>query len=323
VVSCQHSLFIPGLQIAVAGQVYSFQMDLSDQRSQIWNVPASLAAGVYQARLLPGAFAPISFTLIVDQPAITQMTSLRSVVKPQFAPGEVVTLYGYGLTGVINNAPTADNSSPGVPLANQLAQSQVLVDGAPVPLYFAFTSNDGGSQINLQLPYSLTPGSHKVRVNRLLANGSLYASTADFSFVISPISPTYSGSDTAPLFVQNFTQGPEGNVFVTGVTPLRGGDVVVVYATGLGATKPALKEGTAPPAGVLANVLTPVVVLLRSASSQWTADLLGAVASPVYPGLYQIAFRVPADTDSEGSPTIDLVLGVGGDVQVFTLNVIR
>jgi uncharacterized protein (TIGR03437 family) len=247
------------------------------------------------------------------------MTSVRPAIKSQYAQGEVVSLFGFNLTGLTSSTFTAANSS-GIPLVIELARSQVLVDGIPAPLYFAFTGTDGASQINLQLPYSLTPGSHKLRV---ITSSGLNSSSADYSFVVTTVSPSYSGSDTVPLFVQNLTQGPAGNVFVTGNTPVRPGDVVVVYATGLGATNPPVKEGEVPRNGVLATVLAPVTVLIRSGNSQWIPELFGAVESPVYPGLYQIAFRVPSDTDSGTSPTIDLLLAVGGDVQTFKLNFVR
>ena len=64
-----------------------------------------------------------------------------------------------------------------------------------------------------------------------------------------------------------------------------------------------------------ANVLVPVNVVFQSGHSQWAAQVFGEVASPQYPGLYQIAFQFPPDMN--GGPTVDLLLGAGQDFQTF------
>jgi uncharacterized protein (TIGR03437 family) len=287
-----------------------------------WDVPASTPAGVYQAQLIVDPTTSINITLVVGptKPTVAQMTSIRFGAKPQYAQGEVVTLFGSMFSGLISPVPSAANSSQGLPLQTQLAQSQVVIDGTPVPLFFAFTNSSGASQINFQIPYSLVEGPHTLRVNRLLPSGETDASSSDYSFIVRRVSPTYLGSALVGVYVQNLTQGPAGDVFVTGDTPARPGDVATVYATGLGATSPAVNAGSVPPSGTLARVLVPVTVLVRSGASQWVAEVFGAAASPQYPGLYQISFRFPLDTDPGSHPTVDLVLGVGEDVQVFPLN---
>ena len=155
-------------------------------------------------------------------------------------------------------------------------------------------------------------------MNRLHPDGSLDASSDDFAFTVRPVSPTYVGNDVVGIYVQDLTQGPTGNVFVTSDTPARPGDVVTIYATGLGITNPPVDAGTVPPAGTLANIVAPMSITLRSGSSQWNAEFFGAVATPQFPGLYQASFRFPLSTNPSGK-TIDLALTVGADTQTFTL----
>ena len=50
--------------------------------------------------------------------------------------------------------------------------------------------------------------------------------------------------------------------------------------------------------------------------------MLGAVASPQYPGLYQIAFQFPAETTPIAG-AIKLLVAVGTDTQAFTINFSR
>lgn len=324
VVGCQTCPIGPAMSISIAGQTTALVMDPPPGpysiSSQHWDVPATLPYSTYPAQLLT-TFPPIGFTVIVAAAppapaAITAMESVRFGVKPQYGVGEVVSLFGTGLTGQIGSG-SAPNLSTTVPLAMQLALCQVLVDGAPAPLYYAYTGTDGHSQINFQIPYSLAPGTHTLRVNRFFAGGLLDTSTADFSFTVAAVSPTYMGDPVTGVYIQDITQGPAGSVFATAATPAHPGDAVTIYATGLGATTPTLQTGAVPPPGVLAKVAAPVSISVWDGGiRQWPATLIGAVASPQYPGLYQIAFQFPAAATPNGT-TINLIVAVGADTQTI------
>jgi uncharacterized protein (TIGR03437 family) len=203
-----------------------------------------------------------------------------------------------------------------VPLSAQLAQSEVFVDGTPAPLYYAYTGADGKSQINFQIPYTLAPGAHKLQVSRLLANGTIDATTAVFPITVVAVSPTYITDSAGSLYVQDNSRGPAGDVFANANNPARTGDVATIYGTGLGATTPSITAGGVPPPATLANVVAPVSVALWDGSaSQWKANVLGAVASPEFPGLYQIAFQFPDQVTSGGN--FKLIIAVGPDTQTF------
>ena len=325
VVACQTCPMTSSMAIAIAGQQTNLVLDPvpsgGPNPSQIWNVPSNMAPGTYPAQLLSG-FPPIPFTVVIGSgastvPTISEVTSVSFVVKPQYAVGEVVSLFGTGLTGAAGT--TGTNSASTVPLPTQLALSQVMVDGSAAPLYYAYTGPDGSSQINFQIPSSLLPGQHKLHVNRLLTSGAINQSTADLSFTISAINPTYISDSSGNVYLQNVTQDPSGGTFASATTPAHPNDVVVIYATGLGALSPNVAAGAVPPVGTLANVSAPVSVSLWDGIvSQWKATVLGAVASPQYPGLYQIAIQLPADAIPNG-PSMKLILATGSDSQTSTV----
>jgi len=325
VVACQTCPMGTSMTIAIAGQKTDLTLDPvpsgGPYPSQVWNVPGTMPQSTYPAQLLT-AFQPVTFTVVIGLlavrvPTISKMTSVSFVVKPQYAAGEVVSVFGTGLTGAAGN--TGANLASNVPLPTQLALSQVLVDGIAAPLYYAFTGLDGNSQINFQIPSSLTPGTHKLHINRLLASGAIDQSTADLSFTVAAVNPTYISDSTGVVYLQNITQDPTGGTFASAAAPAHPNDVVVIYATGLGALSPSVAAGAVPPAGTLAYISAPVSVSLWDGIvSQWKATLLGAAASPQFPGLYQIAVQLPTSVVPNG-PSMKLILATGSDSQTSTI----
>ena len=81
---------------------------------------------------------------------------------------------------------------------------------------------------------------------------------------------------------------------------------------GLGLTNPQLLEGVSGPSNVAASIK--VVVAGKSAS------LLGAVASPQFPGLFQVAFTVPSDSVTDGTGQIPVQLQVNDTTLLFSIS---
>src|SRR5262249_43070436 len=91
----------------------------------------------------------------------------------------------------------------------------------------------------------------------------------------------------------------------TASNPARAGDVVLVYATGLGATTPALTTGALVPVLGPAVLYSPATVTAtvdgRNATVQYTT------ASPGFAGLYQVALTIP--TGVTGSVPVVIMQG--------------
>jgi uncharacterized protein (TIGR03437 family) len=102
-----------------------------------------------------------------------------------------------------------------------------------------------------------------------------------------------------------------GNTFVTPSTPAHPGDALIIYATGLGLTKPTLPDGIAGVSNIAASIA--VVVGGRS------VVLLGAVSSPQFQGLFQIAFSIPSDAVPDSNGQISASLKVNETTLPFTI----
>ena len=101
---------------------------------------------------------------------------------------------------------------------------------------------------------------------------------------------------------------------VTSAKPASAGEVLSIFATGLGPTRPAVDPGQPFPASPPSAVSSPVEVRV----SGKPAELLGAVGLPGAVDGYQVNFRVPADT-VKGLATIQLstALVMGAQVSIM------
>jgi uncharacterized protein (TIGR03437 family) len=87
---------------------------------------------------------------------------------------------------------------------------------------------------------------------------------------------------------------------VTASKPAVAGEILSLFATGLGPTVPGVDPGQPLPSS-LATVNSPVAVMVNGKS----ADILGAVGYPGAVDGYQVNFRVPTDT-TKGAATVQV-----------------
>ncbi len=278
-----------------------------------FTIPPGTPTGQYPATLTISSMI-LNFTIVV--PAIpTAVISTTSTVlftqKDAYAPGEVISVFGKRFTPATDTY-GPDNVAASVPWGTQLFSARVLVDGTPAPIQFAFTASvNSASQINLQLPYSLAVGPHTLAVQRLSSTGSPEATSTPVSFTVKAISPTYFGNDALPIYLQNITQDPAGATFVSQDKPMHPNDVITVYATGLGATNPAVSAGNV--SAQTAFVTAPMSVFFstqRGTTQILGAQFFGAALSPQFPGLYQLSFRVPFNAVPAADGTIVLYIAI-------------
>jgi hypothetical protein len=98
---------------------------------------------------------------------------------------------------------------------------------------------------------------------------------------------------------------------VTPANPAQPGDSIVAYTTGLGATNPAIADGSITPGTSLTNAVNEVDVYLDGPTSSEQATVAFTGLTPGLIGLYQINFTVPTGV-SAGDNILELV-GVGTD----------
>ena len=208
----------------------------------------------------------------IAPPAIEQVVNAADFSRP-VAPGSLITVLGSRLSPV--NAASSE-----MPLPRALGQSCLLANGTPIPLVFV-----SSSQINAQLPYT--------------AAGSVGLTL----YTPGGISDTFyiNVASTAPAVFRSGTAGPltglatvvraANNQLATPANPVRRGDVLVIYLTGLGATAPAVTEGEAAPASPLAVAVEQPLVTLGGKN----LPVEYAGLTPRLAGVYQINVRVTDD----------------------------
>jgi uncharacterized protein (TIGR03437 family) len=171
------------------------------------------------------------------------------------APGSIVSLFGAQFSG-------GASQQAALPLPETLAGVQVQINGRAARLYFV---SDG--QINLVVPPETTPGPAEI-------------------VVITPDGPAVpvriTVMETAPGI---FFDAVTGEGAVLPARP-RAGDVIEIYATGLGATR-----------------VAPLVTI-----GGVPAEILFSGAAPGFPGMNQVNARVPAGA---GSGTVKLAIEAG------------
>jgi uncharacterized protein (TIGR03437 family) len=301
----------------------SFVKDIKDTKVVV-KAPAVLGSHTFQIRVAYGGRISVSNTVtinVVPSPppppppptpvTVAAVTSLMGELKASFAPGEIITLWGKDMAYA---AKTWDGAT--LPLPTELGcrvtvdvSTNPFVPRVPLSLYYC-----SANQINAVLSTDLAAGKHTLIVLRLTSSNNAEASSVPVEITVSPVSPTLLGNSIYPVFLQNVTQDPSGNTFVSAATPARASDVLVMYATGLGNTDPPLPKGMAAAAKVIASV----EILLQG----HTMELLGVSASPQYPGLYQIAFRVAEIQRPNGEPCSLEVRVDGKIVKTINLNLI-
>ena len=240
---------------------------------------------------------PNNFDAATAPPAINAVVSAADG-SPNVAPGGLVSVYGSQMTP--NSASTST-----LPLPTALAQSCVTVNGTLMPLLYV-----SGGQINAQLPSNVS-GTATMAIH---TPGGI---SSPFTFSVSNTAPTVfmsgsAGPETGLAVILRFDNGQ----LVTPTNPIHPGDTVIIYATGLGSTFPAVQDGfPAPTTGPLSYAAAaPSVTLGGVALNVFFAGL-----APGYPGVYQINATVPGLGVPQGL-NIPLSISQGGGTGT-TLNV--
>lgn len=268
------------------------------------------AAGFFQSNgaaipdannLLQGLFpVPLTTTMFEDagtgfgngddfqQPTINSVlsaTGIASSVQPNIQAGSWVAVYGSNLAST-----TADWSGQitNGKLPRSIGGVSVTVGGKPAFIY-AVSPN----QINLQAP-DVAPGDVAVVVTNQGADSPPFkvhlggAAPAFFQLGANKYAVATHYRDNA--LIANPTLD-------TGFVGAKAGDIVTLWASGFGSTNPVQ------PSGVLTNSTPTVAQTVTVNVGGIAAEVIGAVLSPGFAGLYQVAIRLPG-----GVPTGDVLI---------------
>jgi uncharacterized protein (TIGR03437 family) len=162
-----------------------------------------------------------------------------------------------------------------VPLPTALGESCLTVNGLAVPVIFV-----SPAQINGQLPFQAEGNVTVV----LRTPGGV---SDNFHISVLPAAPsvfrTLTGEQSVPAVVHSdgSLAGPEN--------PLRRGEAITIYLTGLGKTNPPVEAGAPAPSDPPAQAIIAPVVTLGGA--EMPVEFAGLAPGEV--GVYQITGRVP------------------------------
>jgi uncharacterized protein (TIGR03437 family) len=215
------------------------------------------------------------------------------------APGGLVTVWGSQLSPV--NIATRE-----VPVPTALGDSCLTVNGVPVPMLFA-----SPNQINAQLPFEVEGATTMV----LHTPGG---TSNNFDFTVLSAAPSVFRSGVAgPLNGLPTVVRAKNNQLVTPADPIHRGEAIVIYATGLGRTLPAVATGFAASTNPLPVAIDQPNVSLGGLS----LPLYYAGLAPGEVGVYQINALVPG-----WAPTgmkVPLTITQGSVSTTLTVRVIK
>jgi len=205
------------------------------------------------------------------------------------APLGLVSLYGKDLA-VVTRAITPDDLRNGLLPTTLIGTGvSIAIDNIAVPILFV-----SPSQVNFLIPGNLRTGR---RLLRLLTNGR---AGPDVEIQIADSSPgLFQMAENTVIATR-----PDGTL-ITAQSPAVPGEVLVIYAAGLGATLPAVTGLTIPVAAASISARSRFAVLFNGIPAP-DDHILYAGVTPGYAGLYQINCRLPIDLPAD--PEIRLQL---------------
>ena len=207
------------------------------------------------------------------------------------APGAILSIFGTNLAAETRLAAS-------LPLPTSLGGAAATISGRPAPLFFA-----APDQLNIQVPYDITPGT-PISVTVTTALGSSPAESAP-SAAAAPGIFTLDSSGRGVAAALH----PDGRVINT-QQPARRGQTVQLFLTGLGATTPAVPAGAAAPASPPARTNATAAVTIGGRA----AEVPFSGLAPGFAGLNQINFVVPAATPA--GDAIELRVGDSNRVTI-------
>ncbi|HTS24693.1 MAG TPA: IPT/TIG domain-containing protein [Bryobacteraceae bacterium] len=199
-----------------------------------------------------------------------------------FAPNSILTIFGTGLARSSQQLTAGDIQSGRMP--TELNYTEVFVDNYPAPLFYV-----SDSQINFLVPSNQSLGPMKIRVASEGNSGpEITVTVVDAAPALFTWTPGYAIATHVD------------NSLITADSPAHAGEIVVIYATGLGKTAPNPATGEIPQYAAQIAALSSFQVLLGGVAVD-RGLIKYAGLTPESAGLYQINLEVPgnAGTDPE------------------------
>jgi uncharacterized protein (TIGR03437 family) len=206
----------------------------------------------------------------------SSIVNAANVKAGLLAPNTIGTLYGRDLaftTRAVSNDDLYNGTLPTTLLGTGV---RLLIDGNLAFLYFV-----SPTQINFLVPSTLTPGARHIQ---LVLDGRAAESVR---LDLAAVSPALFAADPETALATHLN-----GAVVTYENPAKPSEIVVLYATGLGATRPRLPAGQMP-AGIAWIERANEFEISINREPVRRPDILYVGAAPGFAGLYQINLKLP------------------------------
>jgi uncharacterized protein (TIGR03437 family) len=207
------------------------------------------------------------------------------------APGEILTVYGFG-AGPSNTA--GFTLDPSGKVATSLNGAQVLFDGRPAPMIYG-----SGSQANVIVPYEVA---NQAATTMSLQFGGV--TSAAWTVPVSASAPgifTLASSGLGPAAVLNQDNSVNG-----ASNPAARGSIIQIYATGEGQTSPPGVTGSV----TGSDLKTPVQIVKVTIGGQDAFVQYAGSAGAAVAGLLQVNAVVPQSVAPGAA--VPITVSVGG-----------
>jgi uncharacterized protein (TIGR03437 family) len=259
--------------------------------------------------LIPGLQAPTltGSGAFLNPLYITNAFSF-SPTTASWAPGELMTMYGTGLT------PVTLTTQGGLPFPTTLGGVQVMINGIAAPIYRVVQGTGGGlDQISAVIPYALDPTatpSVPLAQVQVINNGVSSNVVTWWTNDNAPGIAATGGVGTAAAIRYDSTGAPS---VITSSNPTHRGETISLFLTGLGAVTPGITDGAVGPTSPLSQANAYINQYMAVYFNDYTNDDVGEQATisyaglaPGLTGLYQMNVVVPS-TVGPGSVYIEVV----------------
>lgn len=253
--------------------------------------PGTMAPGTYSGSVAIASNAvngtvtvPVDFAVIAQSgPAIRYQGAVNNgdfVPGEPVARGDVVALLGeqFAFSSSGGHAP---------PLDTQLGTTTVLVNARAAPLYYALYQ-----QIAFQMPVDAPLGTALVQVQRDgITSNTISVDVVDRAPRIGLLNI---GSFGTIVNARDNSLPLPSSYQIPGFAthPAAAGDVLTIYAIGLGSTDPTVASGAPSPVPAATLTSTPVINIGGSIGGAAVTPFFAGL-SPTYAGLYQLNLTIP------------------------------
>jgi uncharacterized protein (TIGR03437 family) len=273
----------------------------SNGRAQV-TVTAGNTAGTITVTASTGAFSQ-SFTLTVIPPGPNlqggSILNGADFQRNAISPCSIATIQASGL------APGLQGIASGTyivgPYLYKVANDTVTVNSGQAPIYSVSNIN-GQEQLTFQVPCDANPGSN-IPLTVSVGGGS-----ATINITLLPASPGIFSTLMSDGVSRAVIVRPDGT-FVSLQNPARRGEIVRMYATGLGPVTPSVSTNSTPAPGVDSLVNGTMIVGVNNAG----ARVISGRLAPSLIGVYEVTFQVPDDAPTGNDVVLSLAINVPAD----------